>query len=205
MASDSTTTRQWEIPKKAWVLWSGSSRTQRAPKARRSPVVVNKLFGWIHKDTRTETLLTTERELSLQKENVQLLGLDHPLVAAYLRKFRELPPEELGLCVQSPDGTEGVLASWAVEARGDKGQLKRMIITLAVDGEGRRHVAWERQSEKPWRAQVSSQKEKQADKKLAILRNSLEPMLQRELEHRGLDKVTRGFEARLIAWVETVV
>ena len=107
MASDSTTTRQWEIPKKAWVLWSGSSRTQRAPKAKRSPVVVNKLFGWIHKDTRTETLLTTERELSLQKENVQLLGLDHPLVAAYLRKFRELPPEELGLCVQSPDGTEG--------------------------------------------------------------------------------------------------
>ncbi len=75
--------------------------------------------------------MTTERELSLQKENVQLLGLDHPLVAAYLRKFRELPPEELGLCVQSPDGTEGVLAAWAVEARGDKGQVKRMTITLA--------------------------------------------------------------------------
>ena len=44
----------------------------------------------------SETLLTTERELSLQKENVQLLGLDHPIVAAYLRKFREVPPEELG-------------------------------------------------------------------------------------------------------------
>ena len=32
----------------------------------------------------------------------------------------------------------------------------------------------------------------------------LEPMLQRELEHRGLDKVNRGFEAKLIAWVEVV-
>jgi SNF2 family DNA or RNA helicase len=84
----------------------------------------DKVFAWIDKTTRTETLLTTERELSLQKENVQLLGLDHPLVAAYLRKFRELPPEELGLCVQSPDGTEGFLAAWAVEARGDKGQVK---------------------------------------------------------------------------------
>ena len=164
----------------------------------------DKLFVWIDKVTRTETLLTTERELSLQKENVQLLGLDHPLVAAYLRKFRELPPEELGLCVQSPDGTEGVLAAWAVEARGDKGQVKRMIITLAVDGEGRRHVAWERQPEKLWRSQASSQTEKHADK-LALLRNNLEPMLQRELEHRGLDKVNRGFEAKLIALVEAVV
>jgi hypothetical protein len=164
----------------------------------------DKLFVWIDKDTGTETLLTTERELSLQKENIQLLGLDQPLIAACLRKFRELPPEELGLCVQSPDGTEGVWAAWAVEARGDKGQVKRMIITLGVDGEGRRHVAWERHPENLWRAPVSSQNGRQAGKGLAILRSSLEPMLQRELEHRGMDKVNRGFEAKLIAWVEAV-
>jgi hypothetical protein len=77
-----------------------------------------------------------------------------------------------------------------------------MIVTLAVDGEGRRHVAWERHPEKLWGAHVSSQNGNKADKNLAILRNSLEPMLQRELEHRGLDKVNRGFEAKLIAWVE---
>jgi hypothetical protein len=98
----------------------------------------------------------------------------------------------------------GVLAAWAVEARGDKGQVKRMIITLGVDGESRRHVSWERQPGKLWRAQFSSHNGRQSDKKLAILRNSLEPMLQRELEHRGLDKVNRGFEAKLIAWVEAV-
>lgn len=165
----------------------------------------DKLFAWIDRSARTETFLTTERELSLQKENVQLLGLDHPLVASYLRKFRDLPPEELGLCVHSPDGTEGVLAAWAVEARGDKGQVKRMIITLGADGQGKRHMAWERQPDKLWGAQVSSQNVKQSEKKLAILRDSLEPMLQRELEHRGLDKVNGGFEAKLIAWVEAVV
>jgi len=68
----------------------------------------DKLFAWINKDAQTETLLTTERQLSLQKENVQLLGLDQPLVASFLEKFRELPPEEIGLCLKSPDGTEGV-------------------------------------------------------------------------------------------------
>lgn len=162
------------------------------------------LFAWIDKNTQTESLLTTQRELSMQKENIQLLGIDHPLVAAYLRKFRELPPEELGLSVKSPDGTEGVFAAWAVEARGDKGQVKRLLVTLGVDWDGRRHVPWERQPEKLWMSPGSHRSGKQADQRLAILRNVLEPMLQREIEHRGLEKVNRGFEAKLIAWVESM-
>ena len=162
------------------------------------------LFVWIDKDTNSETLLTTERDLSLQKESVQLLGLDHPLVVAHLKQFRELPPEELGLCVKSPDGTQGILATWAVETRGDKGQVQRLIITLGIDAEGRRHVAWERQPEKLWRSQVYSHNGQDTDKNLDILRNGFEPMLQRELEHRGLDKLKRGFEAKLIGWVEAL-
>jgi hypothetical protein len=72
----------------------------------------------------------------------------------------------------------------------------------SVSGDGRRLVALEREPERLWRSQVFSVNGKQSDKKLAILRNTSEPMLQRELEHRGLDKVNRGFEAKLIAWVE---
>src|ERR1035441_6315722 len=45
----------------------------------------DKLFAWINRNTKIETLLTTDRELSLQKEKVQLLGLDHPIVTSYLR------------------------------------------------------------------------------------------------------------------------
>ena len=161
----------------------------------------DKLFAWIDKDAQTEMLLTTERQLSLQKEKVQLLGLDHPLVAGFLEKFRELPPEEIGLCLKSPDGTEGVFAAWAVDARGDKGRTKRMVVILGADWQGKRHIAWERQPEMLWGA-ATSHTGKQADEKLAILRNVFEPMLQRELEHRGVG--SRGFEARLIAWVEIV-
>ncbi len=164
----------------------------------------DKMFRWVGKDGESEVLLTTERGLSLSRENVQLLGLDHPIAAAYLRKFREVSPEDLGIRVQSPDGTEGVLAAWAVEARGDKGQLKRMIVTLGIDREGRRHVAWERQPEKVWRSTVSAGNGRRGDLKINVLRDALEPMLQRELEHRGLGKASRGFEAKLIGWVEAV-
>ena len=146
----------------------------------------DKLFAWIGSDGQNETQLTTEREISLQKENVQLLGLDHPLVTAQLKTFRELSPEDIGLCVQSQDGVEGVLAAWAVESRGDKGQVRRMVVTLGLDGEGRRHVAWERQPEDLWRSPVSSKTRKPVEARLGLLRNNLEPMLQRELEHPSL-------------------
>ena len=164
----------------------------------------DKMFAWVAKNGEGEVLLTTERELSLSRENVQLLGLDHPLVSTYLKRFRELSPQDVGIRVQSLDGTEGVLAAWAVEARGDKGQLKRMIITLGIDTEGRRHVAWERQPEKIWRSAVSPHNGDRGASKLTVLRDTLEPMLQRELEHRGLGKASRGFEAKLIGWVEAV-
>jgi hypothetical protein len=162
----------------------------------------NKLFALIDNETKTETLLTTERELSLQKEKVQLLGLDHPLVTAYMRIFRDIPPEQIGVRVQSPDGLSGVLATWAVESRGDKGQVKRVIVSLAVDAEGKRLVSWERHPEKFWHAKPSSQNGTSSEKMLFLLREKLEPMLQRELEHRGLVKGTRGFESKLIGWVE---
>lgn len=162
----------------------------------------DKLFAWVSKDTQSETLLTTERELSLQNENIQLLGLDHPLVATHLQTFHDLPPEELGVRVQSPDGANGILAVWLVEARGDKGQVQRMIVPLAADADGKRLVAWERQPEKLWKALPSKPSHNQSDNQLAILRDRLEPMLQPEIEYRGLATGSRGFEAKLIGWVE---
>lgn len=160
------------------------------------------LFAWIGKDATTETLMATDRDLSLKMENVELLGLDHPLVAAYLRQFRDLPPEQLGVTVHSPEAMSGILSVWAVEIRGGKGHVKRVIIPLAVDEQGRRLPTWERQPEKFWRAQPVATSGLPAEARLALLHDKLEPMLQREIAHRGLAMDSRGFEATLIGWVE---
>ena len=164
----------------------------------------DKLFGWTDSQTKAETLLTIDRDLSLQQANIQLIGLDHPIVAAYLRKFRDLPPEEIGVHVQSPDSNTGVLAAWMVEARGEKGQIKRIIQVLAVDTEGKRLIAWERHPEKLWGASPSSLPKANSDRMLALLHENLEPMLHRELEHRGLVSGNSGFETKLIGWVEAM-
>jgi hypothetical protein len=138
----------------------------------------------------------------LRKENIQLLGLDHPLITAYLRKYRDLPPEEIGIRVRSGDNGKGVLAVWAVEARGDKGQIKRAVVTLAVDENGKRQMAWERHAEMFWQERPDTQNGKHRDEKLALMRDVLEPMIHRELDHRNLAKGSGGFDARLIGWVE---
>lgn len=162
----------------------------------------DKLFVWTDSDSKAERLLTTERETSLQQENLELIGLDHPIVAAHLLRYRDVPPEELGVCVESPDGSEGILAAWAVEARGDKGHVKRLVVPLAVDAEGKRIIAWERHPESLWRQQPPGKNGMSHEARVTLLRNVLEPMLQREIEHKGLDRANRGYEARLIAWVE---
>jgi hypothetical protein len=92
---------------------------------------------------------------------------------------------------------------WAVDARGDKGQLKRVVIPLAVDIQGKRLVTWERQPESLCRALPASLNgAAHPDERLALLRDTLEPLLQRELEHRGVVTSKGGFEAKLIGWVE---
>lgn len=162
------------------------------------------LFAWTDHYTGTEMILTTEREISLQNGNVQLLGLDHPIVAIYLRIFRDLPGEEIGLRVRSPDGIPGILASWAIEVRDHRRQSKRLVLSIGVNLEGHRVIAWEREPEKLWRSAPVQQPACDLTTRLALLHEKLEPMLQRELEHRGVAEGSPTIEAKLIGWVEAV-
>ena len=50
---------------------------------------------------KTEYSFTPERQISLEQDNLDLLGLDHPLVLRYLQQYRDLAPEEIGICVRS--------------------------------------------------------------------------------------------------------
>ncbi len=162
------------------------------------------LFGWRQEANAPDTRLTTERAVALQMENVQLLGLDHPIVAKYLQQYRDLQPEDIGLRVLAPAGQTGVLAVWAVEARGEKGQIKRLVLPLAVDAAGKRLLAWERDPDRLWFAPPAAGAGGDTGPQLALLRDHLEPLLQRELAHRGLAETSQGFEAQLIGWIEAV-
>ena len=79
-----------------------------------------------------EIKFTTDRDLSLDDESAELLGLDHRQVVEYMSEFRSLQPSELGIRVSSSDGKHGVLSVWHVTTEGERGRTKNCVIALAM-------------------------------------------------------------------------
>jgi hypothetical protein len=87
--------------------------------------------------------LTTDRDAARERNDVELLGLDHPLLSAALRRWQELPPEELGVAVEGDDDA-GALAWWRIETRGPNGRAPCPRRPGGVGLDGRRSPRLER-------------------------------------------------------------
>ncbi|WP_437203382.1 DEAD/DEAH box helicase [Planctomicrobium sp. SH664] len=144
---------------------------------------------------------TTDRDASIQSDNVDLLGLDHPLVLEFMQRFRDLPDDQIGVRVRSDDGRSGVLSIWHVTMQGERGETRSHLLTLAVDGDGQRIPSWEKQADRLFQLEPSPAS---AVAQIDLLTETLEPMIQRELVHRGVLGENRGYNAKLVGWVEVV-
>jgi len=148
-----------------------------------------------------EAMFTTDRDESLANERLGLLGLDHPLVESYLRKYRALPPEQLGVRVQSTDGRTGALGLWHVTSQGEHGETRTHLIPLAVGSDGQRIPVWERSVDQLFSAAPATT---DTNPPHDLLMAACDTLLHRELGHRQINTGQRGYDARLIGWLEVV-
>jgi SNF2 family DNA or RNA helicase len=146
---------------------------------------------------------TTNRDLARERDDVDLLGIDHPVIKQALERWRGLPPEELGVAVQSDGQGAGVLSWWMVESNTAKGEQRLYLVPLATRPDGTRMPSWEKQADKLMHGAPAAPTFDIAQRR-QILRDHLEPMLQRELRHRGIADNTGAFSARLAGWFELV-
>ena len=144
---------------------------------------------------------TIDRDASQEREDLELMGLDHPLVVSYLHRYRDLQPGEIGIRVKSHDGRSGVLSIWHVTTQGDRGETKTVILPLAIDDDGQRVPSWERQIDRLFQLPPASNGSASRDH---LLIDALEPMMHRELLHRCIISEHRGYDSTLIGWVEVV-
>lgn len=149
----------------------------------------------------TPVRLTTSREQSLARSDVELLGLDHPLVVEYMARYRALPAQDVGVRVRAENHRIGVLSLWYITTQGERGEIRTTILPLAVDFQGQRIPSWERQIDSLFHRPPATGDNRPGSKLLAEV---LEPMIQRELLHRGVIGERRGYDAKLIGWVEVV-
>lgn len=159
--------------------------------------ITTKYFG--------ERLYTTDREKSLTDEQIDLLGLDHPLVSSYINKYQNLSPREIGIRIRNTnDSKRGVITSWYIQTQGEKGQIKTYVITLAVDQDGNRLPHWEREIERLFAFGSDEFLEEVLENQKLILSGTIEPMLQREMFHKGIIRENTNYQAKLISWIEVV-
>lgn len=144
---------------------------------------------------------TTDRELAKDRQELELMGLDHPLAQELLGRYKRVPAEAIGVAVQADDTPAGVMSLWFVESHGKAGERKGNVQALAVDLDGQRLPQMERAVEKVFH-QAAAEPSLTMDVRLAVLKKDLEPMLNRDLQRRGVVADEMGFSSELIGWIE---
>ncbi|MCA4790200.1 hypothetical protein [Acinetobacter towneri] len=87
---------------------------------------------------------TLNRDMATSNENIELLGIDHPLIQEELGRWRSLPPEDIGLAVSGDVDSLVLLTLWMVETSTSSGERRTIIQPIAVKQDGSRVPTIER-------------------------------------------------------------
>jgi SNF2 family DNA or RNA helicase len=144
---------------------------------------------------------TLDREAGRERADLDLLGLDHPLVQDALMRWQAASPERIGVAVAGPDGP-GVLTWWLVETRGPSGEHRACVLSLGVSDDGKRNALLERLGAGLFARPGHINGAPTPAARKSLLHEKVEPMLERELQHREIVPDGGSYAAKLIGWVE---
>ncbi len=140
---------------------------------------------------------TTDRDEATENETWALMGLDHPYVTRALQKYSGQQIEGLGLSVQSAEFSGGI-GFWLVDLLDSNNQNVRSILILAVDENGNRTPAIEKQAENFFWEPPSEPK---PNEDALHLLSPMEEILDREIKQRFGSKSDQPYSAKLISWI----
>ena len=152
----------------------------------------------------SELRFTLNRDAAQEQPDLELLGLDHPAVLDAIRRWREVPPERVGVSVTGSEGP-GVLTWWLVETRGPLGDHRTSVFPLGVGHDGLRSAQLERAGSGLFTHPAGSNGMPTFTVRQRLLHEKIEPMLERELQYRQVVPAGDSYAAKLIGWVEVGV
>ncbi|MFD1380632.1 DEAD/DEAH box helicase [Fodinicurvata halophila] len=146
-------------------------------------------------------ICTFDRDLAQQNEQLELIGIDHPLINRLLNQWRSTEASSLGATANVNIKQAVALSIWLVQSFGSKQDAGSHLVPIAVDRTGKRMPSIEKQYLECLQA-PTGQPQFQAKERAALLHEHIEPMLQRELGHRGIANPDKGYSTEMLAWVE---
>nr|WP_294509793.1 SNF2-related protein [uncultured Rhodopila sp.] len=170
-----------------------ATRQQRVVK------VDNTIYELQSLDGKRLARFTTNRETATNRDDIELLGLDHRLMQDELGRWRGLPPEEVGIAVCGDTDTPILLSFWLVESSTGKGERRVAVQVIAVRPDGLRVQSAERQADRYFLAPSESATFSPGQRK-TLFETAVEPTLQRELKHRGAANGDGSYSSTLIGY-----
>lgn len=146
---------------------------------------------------------TLNRDTATSSDNVELMGLDHPLIQEELGRWRSVAPEDIGIAVSGDVDAPVLLSLWMVESSAGNGERRVFLQPIAVKQDGTRIPAVERQAEQYLKAPVALPMF-EPEQRQELFARVVEPTLQRELKHKGAANGDGSYSAELIGYVEIV-
>lgn len=147
---------------------------------------------------------TTDRDKALQEEDLNLLGLEHPVINQWLDTYTSLVPEDRAL-VGDMEGTSheaGLITVWLVVVHGKGGQVQQRVVRLGLTEHGERSPYLERLSLELLRACPPRTNFPMDRGQLSSLVNVTAPrLLHRELIHSGFLSADASYSSRLLACI----
>lgn len=132
-------------------------------------------------------LFTTDRDYALQDDKVQLLGLEHPVIAKMLQSYSKSDPSYRAIAGKMNGGLEnGLLTIWKVTVQGKDGQKNHSIVKIGLKEEGSRLTWLEHIEDDILRMSTPTARTAIDWKRLAEKsKQQILQMLHRELVHSG--------------------
>lgn len=172
-----------------------------ADREQRLVKVDEKTYDLVTVDATRRARFTLSRDTATGNDDVELMGLDHPLMQEELGRWRSVPPEEIGIAVAGDMEEPVLLSFWIVEASVGNGERRVVVQTIAVRQDGTRVPAVERQSERYLQLPTKGPKFS-TEQRIDLFSRVVEPTLQRELKHKGAANGDGSYSAELIGYVE---
>jgi hypothetical protein len=163
----------------------------------------NETYDLVSVDGVRRARFTLSRNAATSHDDLELMGLDHPLVQEELGRWRSVPPEEIGIAVTGDMDTPVLLSLWIVEVSTGNGERRIVIQPIAVKQDGTRVPTVERQCERYLQAPATTPRFL-PEQRLELFTRAVEPTLQRELKHKGAANGDGSYSAELIGYVEIV-
>lgn len=149
-------------------------------------------------------LFTTEREKALEREDLHLLGLEHPVVRQWMVRYNAIVPEERAVAARLPQtaNSPGMLTVWQVTIHAPGGQVHQQIFRLGMTPNGERSAHIERQVRDLLSLQPSGAGGLDQRTAAQLINDSAGQILYRQLIYSGALPEGASYTSRLVACVE---